>query len=59
MPEAIVDANENAKSNGISNSEFFVGKAEEILPSVCYRATGESIVAIADPPRAGLRKFNI
>ena len=32
IPEAIADAKENAKLNGITNAEFFVGKAEEVLP---------------------------
>ncbi len=33
VPQAIADAKENAKRNGIANAEFFVGKAEEILPA--------------------------
>lgn len=33
VPEAIADAGENARDNGISNVQFFVGKAEEILPA--------------------------
>ena len=32
IPQAIADAKENAKRNGITNAEFFVGKAEEVLP---------------------------
>ena len=32
MPQAIDDAKNNAKINGITNAEFFVGKAEEVLP---------------------------
>ena len=32
VPQAIDDARENAKLNGITNAEFFVGKAEEVLP---------------------------
>lgn len=32
VPEAIEDAKENARSNGINNVQFFVGKAEEVLP---------------------------
>ncbi len=33
IPQAIDDARENAKRNGIENAEFFVGKAEEVLPA--------------------------
>ena len=33
IPQAIDDAMDNAKINGIENVEFFVGKAEEVLPS--------------------------
>lgn len=32
IPQAIEDARENARRNGIENAEFFVGKAEEVLP---------------------------
>ena len=32
VPDAIRDAQENAERNGITNAEFFVGKAEEVLP---------------------------
>ena len=33
VPEAIADARENARSNGINNVQFFAGKAEEVLPA--------------------------
>ncbi len=32
VPQAVCDARENARLNGIDNVEFFVGKAEEVLP---------------------------
>lgn len=32
VPQAIEDARRNAEINGITNAEFFVGKAEEVLP---------------------------
>ena len=37
VPQAIADAKENAKLNGIMNAEFFVGKAEEVLPEFYER----------------------
>jgi tRNA (uracil-5-)-methyltransferase len=55
VPQAIVDARQNAKLNEIENGEFFEGKAEEVLGSVCYRAVND-VVAVVDPPRAGLQQ---
>ncbi|MCM1179884.1 MAG: 23S rRNA (uracil(1939)-C(5))-methyltransferase RlmD [Clostridium sp.] len=53
VPEAIEDARMNAGINGIRNVEFFVGKAEEILPEQ-YAKTGEyADVIVVDPPRKG------
>ncbi len=34
VPQAIDDAKNNAKINDITNAEFYVGKAEEVLPSI-------------------------
>lgn len=58
IPDAIRDAKENAVKNEIKNCEFFVGKAEDILLPVIQRTTKSSIIAIVDPPRAGLRKLH-
>jgi len=41
VPQAIEDAKENARRNGISNAEFFVGKAEEVLPEFYEKMSGE------------------
>lgn len=57
IPEAVQDAKANAKLNAIDNCEFFTGKAEDILHSVLMRAGGEDIIAVVDPPRAGLREL--
>ncbi|KYQ52037.1 tRNA (uracil-5-)-methyltransferase like protein A [Trachymyrmex zeteki] len=56
IPDAIRDAKENAVKNEIKNCEFFVGKAEDILLPVIQRTTKSSIIAIVDPPRAGLHQ---
>ena len=37
VPQAIEDAKDNAKRNGFDNTEFFVGKAEEVLPEFYER----------------------
>ena len=53
VPEAIKDARENAARNRIANVEFFVGKAEEVLPAK-YEAEGiRADVIVVDPPRKG------
>ncbi len=53
IPAAIENAKENARLNGFDNTEFFVGKAEEVLPEQFAR-TGECAdVIVVDPPRKG------
>jgi 23S rRNA (uracil1939-C5)-methyltransferase len=53
VPQAIEDARNNAAINGFTNVEFFVGKAEEVLPEQ-YEKTGEyADVIVVDPPRKG------
>lgn len=42
IPQAIDDARENAGRNRITNAEFFVGKAEEVLPEF-YSGMGGSV----------------
>ena len=60
VPQAIDDARNNAKINDITNAEFYVGKAEEVLPEYYkeYEKThnGETAhadVIVVDPPRKG------
>ena len=53
VPQAIADAKVNAQINGIENVQFFVGKAEEVLP-VEYKEHGVyADVIVVDPPRKG------
>lgn len=55
VPQAIEDAKVNAKLNDITNAEFFVGAAEEVVPGK-YRDSGETLradVVVLDPPRKG------
>lgn len=53
IPQAIEDARENARRNGIENVEFFVGKAEEVLPEQYERNHVRADVIVVDPPRKG------
>ena len=59
VPQAIDDAKNNANINGITNAEFFVGKAEEVLPEFYANArkSDEDMltpdVIVVDPPRKG------
>lgn len=59
VPQAIEDAKENARLNNIDNAEFFVGKAEEVLPDFYARESehlGRKLTAdviVVDPPRKG------
>ena len=53
VPQAIEDAKENALLNHIDNAEFYVGKAEEVLPKL-YESEGiYADVIVVDPPRKG------
>ena len=53
IPEAVEDARKNAEINSIGNVEFFVGKAEEVLPKK-YKEEGiRADVIVVDPPRKG------
>ena len=61
VPQAIEDARANAALNGIKNAEFFVGKAEEVLPTFYEEKSRENTedamlhpdVIVVDPPRKG------
>ena len=53
IPQAIEDAQANAGRNGIENVEFFVGKAEEVLPEKYEREGITADVIVVDPPRKG------
>lgn len=50
---AIKDAKNNAAINGIKNAEFYVGKAEEILPEKNKKEQIKADVIVVDPPRKG------
>ncbi|MCM1182483.1 MAG: 23S rRNA (uracil(1939)-C(5))-methyltransferase RlmD [Roseburia sp.] len=53
IEQAIDDARENARRNGIDNATFYVGRAEEALPRLCETEHIRADVICADPPRKG------
>lgn len=60
VPQAIEDARNNAKINGIGNAEFYIGRAEDVLPEYYRRyakehpgETAHADVIVVDPPRKG------
>lgn len=60
VPQAIEDAKQNAKLNGFENTEFFCGKAEEVVPE--FYQSGDNPgkhpdVVVVDPPRKGCEEI--
>jgi 23S rRNA (uracil1939-C5)-methyltransferase len=55
VPEAVVDAEENARLNGIENASFRTGDARKEIRPLLAEA-GSPDVVVVDPPRAGLSK---
>ena len=55
VPEAIVDAEENARLNAIENARFRAGDARKEIRPLLEEA-GRPDVVVVDPPRAGLSK---
>lgn len=58
IPQAIENARENAERNGFTNTEFYVGKAEEVLPEYYAKNRDADLshpdVIVVDPPRKGM-----
>ena len=52
VEDAIKDAKRNAKINNMDNVEFYVGKAEEVVPKM-YKEGKRAHVVVVDPPRKG------
>ncbi len=52
VPEAVADARENARLNGIGNAEFLAGEAEKVIPGLHARGVRPQVIVL-DPPRKG------
>ena len=53
VEQAIDDARQNAQINDIRNTEFYVGKAEDVLPEQYEKNGILADVIVVDPPRKG------
>ena len=56
LPEAIKDAEENSKSNGIDNVAFVVGDMKLAFTDEFLSLHGQPDLIITDPPRDGMHK---
>ncbi|ABO50772.1 23S rRNA m(5)U-1939 methyltransferase [Desulforamulus reducens MI-1] len=54
VPPAVADAKENARLNGITNTKFFQGAVEKLLPRMAKDLKPD--VVVLDPPRKGCEK---
>ncbi len=54
IPEAIADAEENMRLNGIENATFYAGDVKSVLSPEFVEKHGRPDVLITDPPRAGM-----
>lgn len=59
VEQAIQDAKENAKTNGIQNIEFLAGDVEKVFANLIEKKQIFPDVIIVDPPRKGLDKNTI
>ena len=59
IEEAVRDAKFNAEANQVENCKFFAGDADDFITSFMHETgvAGQDVLAIVDPPRAGLRKW--
>lgn len=56
VESAVIDADKNATSNGITNVEFCLGEAEVVMPKICEEGITADVVVI-DPPRKGCKQI--
>jgi 23S rRNA (uracil1939-C5)-methyltransferase len=56
VEDAIKDAIENSKTNGILNTEFFAGDMKLVLNEEFFATHGRPDLIITDPPRAGMEE---
>lgn len=52
VPEAVLDARENARCSGLPNAEFLLGEVEVLAPQLLAEGLRPDVVVV-DPPRKG------
>lgn len=52
VPQAIRDAEENARANSVTNAEFYAAPSEELLPKLVSQGLRPDVIVL-DPPRKG------
>lgn len=52
VPDAIADAKENARLNGVENADFLCGASEAVLPDLVQGGMRPDVIVL-DPPRKG------
>lgn len=55
IPQAVENAAQNAKENGIDNTEFIVGQSEKEIPELIKKGIKPDVVVV-DPPRKGCER---
>ncbi|MBU6341354.1 MAG: 23S rRNA (uracil(1939)-C(5))-methyltransferase RlmD [Bacteroidetes bacterium] len=56
IPDAIADAEENKRLNGIENAVFYAGDVKNVLSPEFVQRHGKPDLVITDPPRAGMHE---
>lgn len=59
VEQAIEDAKENARLNGVENAEFFAGDVEKVFDKLIKENQAFPDVVIVDPPRKGLDRNTV
>ncbi len=56
IEEAVADARQNARLNGIQNIHFVAGDIKDVMDEAFIQEHGSPDVLVTDPPRAGMHK---
>ena len=55
VPDAVKDAVRSARLNGFSNTNFYTGRTEDVLPKLVAQGRPADVIVL-DPPRKGAEK---